>query len=513
MNSGAGNGAKKRLSRRKFVKRAALGGLALTGGGLAYSLFRKAPGPSYPATYSTRVKPLPTFAGNRPNIIIINADDLGYGDLSCYGSRAIETPNIDALAREGTRFTDFHACDAVCTPSRAGLLTGRYPARMMLDTPLHPGSESLKKRTLVRLGYLFGRIGLLDLATRRASEGLHDAEITLAEALKAGGYRTGMVGKWHLGDYSHDPGFNPVRHGFDSYLGVPYSNDMHPFPLYRNEELLEADVPDQAALTGLYTKEAVEFIESPGKEPFFLYFAHTFPHRPLFASEDFAGQSAGGLYGDVVQEIDWSVGRILEALENRGLAENTMVFFTSDNGPWYQGSPGSFRGRKGQTFEGGHRVPFIARAPRMISPGSVCDAPAVNLDLFPTCLAAAGLALPDDRIIDGRDITPLLTGKSSRSPHQYLYFYHHGELEGIRSGDWKFFRNTSHYSWPMPVNKKLGALANHTTGPLPLLHNLSTDPGEAYNLVQRFPHVVERLGAAMTAWEAEIESNPLGFLR
>jgi len=288
---------------------------------------------------------------------------------------------------------------------------------------------------------------------------------------------------------------------------------MHPFPLYRNEELLEADVPDQAALTGLYTKEAVEFIESPGKEPFFLYFAHTFPHRPLFASEDFAGQSAGGLYGDVVQEIDWSVGRILEALENRGLAENTMVFFTSDNGPWYQGSPGSFRGRKGQTFEGGHRVPFIARAPRMISPGSVCDAPAVNLDLFPTCLAAAGLALPDDRIIDGRDITPLLTGDSSQSPHEYLYFYHHGELEGIRSGDWKFFRNTSHYSWPMPVNKKLGALANHTTGPLPLLHNLSTDPGEAYNLVQRFPHVVERLGAAMTAWEAEIESNPLGFLR
>ncbi|MFC1661811.1 sulfatase [Gemmatimonadota bacterium] len=503
---------KKRLSRRKFVTRAALGGLALSGGGVAYSLFRTPSGPPYPATYTNRVRPLPSFAGERPNIVIINADDLGYGDLSCYGSRAIETPNIDRLAREGARFTDFHTCDAVCTPSRAGLLTGRYPVRMMLDTPLPSLGETLRRRVLVRLGYLFGRVGLLDLATRRASQGLHEAEITLAEALKQGGYRTGMVGKWHLGDYSHDQRFNPLRHGFDSYLGVPYSNDMHPLPLYRDEEILEPDLPDQEALTGLYTKEAVDFIEASGEGPFFLYFAHTFPHRPLFASEAFAGQSAAGLYGDVVQEIDGSVGRILEALEANGLTENTMVFFTSDNGPWYQGSPGPFRGRKGQTFEGGHRVPFIARAPSLIPPGSLCAAPAVNLDLFPTCLAAAGLALPDDRIIDGRDITSLLTGDSHRSPHEYMYLYHHGALEGIRSGDWKYFRNTSHYTWPMPVNKKLGALANHTTGPLPLLHNLRTDPGESYNLALSFPDVVTRLESAMTAWEDDIESDPLGFL-
>jgi uncharacterized sulfatase len=502
----------KRLSRRKFVKRATLGGLALAGGGTAYSLLRGRPGPEYPNAYRAEVRPLPSFDGNPPNIVIINADDLGFGDLSCYGSQAIQTPNLDGLAEQGVRFTDFHTCDAVCTPSRAGLLTGRYPARMMLDTPLHPVGEALSKRALVRLGYFFGRLGLLDLATRRAANGLHPAELTLAEALKFGGYRTGMVGKWHLGDYTHDPDFNPIRHGFDSYFGVPYSNDMHPFPLYRGEELVEADVKDQGALTGLYTEEAVNFIASSQAHPFFLYFAHTFPHRPLFASQSFSGQSAGGLYGDVVQEIDWSVGQLLAAIDLAGLTENTIVFFTSDNGPWYQGSPGPHRGRKGQAFEGGHRVPLIVQAPDRIPPGRVCDTPAVNLDLFPTCLAAAGLALPDDRIIDGRNLWGLLEGESSRPPHDFLYLYHHGELEGVRSGDWKYFRSTSHYTWPMPVNKNLGRLANHTSGPQPLLYNLSSDPGEAYSLASRHPEIVGRMEDAMSAWESEMESNALGFL-
>ena len=365
----------------------------------------------------------------------------------------------------------------------------------------------------MRLGYALGRVGLLDLAARHGSRGLHEAEITLAEALRVGGYRTGMVGKWHLGDFSHDDRFNPLRHGFDSFFGVPYSNDMHPFPLYRDEELVDPDVLDQSVLTSLYTMEAIRFIEAAGEEPFFLYFAHTFPHRPLSASEEFAGRSTAGLYGDVVQEVDWSVGRVLEALDSRGLAENTMVFFTSDNGPWYQGSPGHFRGRKGQAFEGGHRVPFLARAPGLIPEGSVCEAPAVNLDLFPTCLAAAGLALPEDRIIDGLDITPLLTGASEQSPHEHLYLYHEGELEGVRSGKWKYFRSTSHYTWPLPVNKRLGGLVNHINGPLPLLHDLSTDPGEAYNLAERFPDVVERLEAAMTAWEDQVDADPLGFLK
>jgi uncharacterized sulfatase len=500
------------VTRRKFLRRAGMGGLALAGGGLAWSLLRRPRTPDYPATWLNTVGPSPDFDGVRPNIILINADDLGYGDLSCYGSRAIETPNIDRLALEGTRFTDFHACDAVCTPSRAGLLTGRYPARMMLDTPLQPGRLPLGKRALLRLGYAAGRLGLLDLATRRGSNGLHEAEITLPEALRVGGYRTGMVGKWHLGDFSWDPGFHPVRHGFDFFYGVPYSNDMEPFPLYRNEELLEPNVPDQGALTGLYTGEALDFVGTSRPEPFFLYFAHTFPHRPLSASDAFAGRSAGGRYGDVVEEIDWSVGRILEALDERGLAGRTVVFFTSDNGPWYQGSPGAFRGRKGQSFEGGHRVPFLARAPGRFPHGSECQTPAVNLDLFPTCLAAAGLTLPTDRLIDGRDLTPLLTGASDESPHEFLYLYHQGELEGIRFGRWKYVRSTSHYTWPMPNNKKLGTLTDHTTGPLPLLFDLASDPGEAYNLAERHPEVVARLDAAMTEWDAKMEANPLGSL-
>jgi uncharacterized sulfatase len=481
------------------------------GGGLAYSLLRKPTGPGYPAVYSNTVRPLATPPHSPPNIILINADDLGYGDLSCYGSTAIQTPNIDGLARDGIRFTDFHACDAVCTPSRAGLLTGRYPARMMLDTPLQPGGAPLSKRALLRLGYLFGRMGLLDLASRHASEGIHEAEITLAEALRVAGYRTGMVGKWHLGDFAHDSRFHPLRHGFDWFLGVPYSNDMHPFPLFRGEELVEAEVEDQASLTGLYTSEALDFIRSSDGGPFFLYFAHTFPHRPLFVSDDFAGRSTAGLYGDVVQEIDWSVGRVLQTLEELGLAQDTWVLFTSDNGPWYQGSAGPLRGRKGQAFEGGHRVPLIARIPGRTPPGSECHALSINLDLFPTLLAVAGLALPEDRLIDGRNITSLLTGESHESPHEYLYLYHQGELEGVRWGRWKYLRSTSHYTWPMPVNKKLGGLTEHTSGPLPLLHDLSSDPGEAYNLADRRPDLVNRLEGAMRGWEEEMASNPIGF--
>lgn len=500
------------MERKKFLRGAAVGGLSVAAGGMAYSFLRKPEGPSYPEAWMGPWAPTMDPDARRPNILLINADDLGYADLSCYGSEAIETPKIDGLAREGVRCTDFHSCDAVCTPSRAGLLTGRYPARMALDVPLQPGSLPLGRKALLRLGYLAGRIGLLDLATRRASDGLPQAEITLAEALRAGGYRTGMVGKWHLGDFARDPAFNPVHHGFDTFFGVPYSNDMHPFPLYRNEELLEADISDQSALTGRYTREAQAFLASGDSQPFFLYFAHTFPHRPLHASEAFAGRSAAGLYGDVVQEIDWSVGRLLQTLEEEGLADNTLVFFTSDNGPWYQGSPGSFRGRKGQSFEGGHRVPFIARAPWMIPPGSLCRAPVINLDLFPTCLAAAGVPLPGDRVIDGMDLTLLLAGEVGSSPHEYLYLYHHGVLEGARSGDWKYLRSTSHYTWPMPTNKKLGALSEHTAGPLPLLHDLAMDPGEAYNLAERYPEVVAGLEQVLARWEEEMQVNPLGRL-
>ena len=501
------------VSRRRFFKRAALGGAALAGTGLGFALLKRPAGPAYPEVRAAGLLPLEGFTGRRRNIVLINADDLGFGDLSCYGARAIRTPNIDRLAHEGVRLTDFHACDAVCTPSRAGLLTGRYPARMMLDTPLPALGEPLTKRALVGLGYIAGRMGLVDLASRMAAEGLHEAEITLGEALRSAGYRTAMVGKWHLGDFRRDARFNPLRHGFDVFFGVPYSNDMHPFPLFRGEEVVEEHVGDQAVLTGRYTDEALAFIEEHDERPFFLYLAHTFPHRPLHASEAFLGSSDAGLYGDVVHELDASVGRILQALATSGRLEDTLVIFTSDNGPWYQGSAGPFRGRKGQAFEGGHRVPFVACAPGLIPAGSVCDVPASNLDVFPTCAAAAGLALPGDRVIDGEDITPLLAGTEQQSPHDHLFLYHQGELEGVRSGRWKYFRSTSHYTWPMPHNKKLGGLTNHTSGPVPLLFDLEKDPAEAYDLAAGHPDVVARLEAAMTAWEDDMARNPLGFRR
>jgi len=504
------NTSGKGISRRGFVKAAAIGGLGLAAGGYLYSAFRKAP-PLYPEGCAGELAVSPGRHGAGPNIIVINADDLGYGDPGCYGGQAIRTPNIDGLAGDGVRFTDFHTCDAVCTPSRAGLLTGRYPARMFLDTPLHPGKVPLAKRAMVKLGYMCGELGLIDLASEGRSRGLSGCEITLAEALGAGGYRTGMVGKWHLGDYDEDPAFNPLNHGFDYYFGVPYSNDMNPFPLYRGTEVLEENIADQSKLTGLYTEEAIKFIESAGDDPFFLYFAHTFPHRPLFASEKFSGSSDAGVYGDAVQEVDWSVGRILETLKKQGKDGDTIVIFTSDNGPWYQGSPGAFRGRKGQSFEGGHRVPFIARWPGRIPAGSIVREPAMNIDLFPTLLAAAGVEPPTDRIIDGEDITGLLTVPGSASPHDYLYFYHHGDLEGVRSGKWKYFRNVNHYTWPMPVNKKLGHLSNHTAGPLPLLFNLDTDPGEAYNLAEKFPDVARELDDRMTEWEKDMEKDPSVF--
>jgi uncharacterized sulfatase len=446
-----------------------------------------------------------------PNIIVIMADDLGYGDLGSYDGQAIRTPHIDALAKAGIRFTDFHASDSVCTPSRAGLLTGRYPARMGLDVPLMPEKMSWTHTFPVALGYVAGKLGLVDVATQGAATGLHQNEITLAEALRVGGYATGMVGKWHLGDFASNPAHNPLEHGFDFYFGVPYSNDMHPLPLYHNRDQVLANVDDQTVLTRRYTEEALRFIESSQGGPFFLYFAHTFPHRPLFASDPFRNRSEGGTFGDTVEEIDWSVGELLAALEQHGLADNTLVMFTSDNGPWYQGSAGGFRGRKGQSYEGGHRVPFLARWPRRIAAGTISHEPAMNIDLFPTCLALAGLSPPDDRTIDGANILDLLTVRDSTSPHETLYFYHQGELEGVRTGKWKYLRSINHYVWPLPLNKKAGGTSEHTTGPLPLLFNLELDPGESYDLTAKHPDVAGQLAEQMTRWEAELAANPKGW--
>ena len=455
-------------------------------------------------------------AAPRPNIVIIYCDDLGYGDLGCYGSRAIATPNVDRLAREGVRMTDYYACNAICAPSRAGLLTGRYPFRSGVIGNLYPQDEPFTRRAAREyVGGSLRGIGVLDLREGEVVAGIPAKELLLGEALKTAGYRTAMVGKWHLGDYSIDPAFHPLRNGFDFSLGVPHSNDMLPCPLFRNEELLQADIgTDQAKLTGLYTREAVRFIRESGPTPFFLYVAHTFPHQPLYASERFAGKSKAGKFGDAVEEIDWSVGQIMATLQEAGVADSTLVFFTSDNGPWFEGSPGPFRGRKGQSYEGGFHVPMIARWPAGLPAGRECREPWMNIDLYPTILSLAGVPLPEDRVIDGRNVLGLLTGRESRSPHEALFFYHYDQLEGVRFGQWKYFRRINRYVWPVPLDAaplpdKLGG--SQLGDRWPLLYDLAIDPGENYNVIDTHPEVADRLEAILQAWESQTAPNPGGW--
>ncbi len=444
-----------------------------------------------------------------PNIIIINADDLGYGDLGCYGGSVIRTPNIDRLAEEGMRFTDFCSSNAMCSPSRFGLLTGRYAQRVKLHYVLFPKERPLKRRAQLTLGHIVKGLDIVDLGAFSKVDGIPADEVTLAEALKKVGYRTGMVGKWHLGDYVEFPKYHPLKHGFDNYFGVPYSNDMHPYPLCRNEDVLEKDIKDQSKLTRLYTEEAIKIIEDPKETPFFLYFAHTFPHQPFFASEDFHGKSDAGRFGDTVEEVDWSVGQLLACLERNGIAGNTLIFFTSDNGPWYNGSPGELRGRKGQSYEGGFRVPMIARWPGRIAAGSVCRSPAMNIDLFPTCLSIAGSEPPSDRIIDGQDILPLLFGKEDSFTHEPLFFYHHQWLEGVRVGKWKYYRDINTYVCPKPLDRRIRAAGK---GP-PWLYDLEKDPGENYNLSSNYPEVGRELSVIMDEWEENFERNPKGLTK
>jgi uncharacterized sulfatase len=291
---------------------------------------------------------------------------------------------------------------------------------------------------------------------------------------------------------------------------------MVPFPLYRNEQQLEAHVEDQGKLTALYTNEALDFIEQSKGHRFFLYFAHTFPHQPLYASPDFRGTSKAGLYGDTVEEIDWSVGQILDCLRRNGLEEDTLVVFTSDNGPWFEGNLGHQRGRKAQSYEGRYRVPMIARYPKHIQAGTICEQPAMNIDFFPTCLAFAGLELPQDRIIDGKGITGLLTGQSTVTPHDAFYFYHMDSLEAIRVGKWKYIRSIHQYVWPSPLTKEetfFGTLAKKRVKyRMPLLFDLEQDPSESYNLIDNFPDVVRELDEMMGEWDKRMQENPRGWI-
>jgi arylsulfatase A-like enzyme len=469
------------------------------------------------------LEPSPNFQGDRPNIVLINCDDLGYGDLSSYGSAAIRTPNVDKLAESGVKFDSFYACNSLCTPSRFGLLTGRYPERVGLGSLLlarHIGPRTTaedKTNWWSRFNdqYLrwwfvsyLSKLHFWDFWTLPEVLGIPEEEITIGEALQTAGYRTGMVGKWHLGEFPVYPEYNPVRHGFDYFYGVPHANNMRDFALYRNEECLSPDFAEMDQLTGLYTREAVQFIHESRNKPFFLYLAHTYPHTPLYASEKFRGKSMGGLYGDCVEEIDWSVGEVMCALEEDGLADNTLVIFTSDNGPSYNGSPGGLRGRKGQSYEGGFRVPMIAHWPKRIPARSVCSEPAMNTDLFPTILALAGLELPEDRIIDGKNIFGLLTSTEKRSPRDCFFFYHNKALEAVRMGKWKYIRDIDTMAWPIPLDKYWKSEGSITA---PWLYNLETDPEESYNLKLEYPEILATMEAIFQQWNKDMKENPGGW--
>jgi uncharacterized sulfatase len=513
------------LSRRGLVKKVIYGGLAVgalaaVGAEIKQLLSRRSMdelyGP-YPGPEAYKPVKLADAKAQKPNVIIIYCDDLGYGDLGCYGSKVIRTPNIDRLATQGLRCTDYYACNAVCSPSRAGLLTGRYPFRSGMTGNPYPADEAKAQLMARNLGKQLSPLGGLDLHEDYAIAGISDKELMLPKALKLAGYRTAMIGKWHLGDFSRQPEFNPVRYGFDRFYGVPHSNDMRPFPLYRNdkEEMTDA-VPALGRLTSLYTAEALDVIESARGEPFFLYLAHTFPHQPLAASEKFAGKSRGGKYGDAVEEIDWSVGEIVAALERAGVSDKTLLIFTSDNGPWFEGSAGELRGGKGQAYDGAFKVPFIAKWPNQIKAGSQSSELISNMDLFPTLLHLAGVEQPADRVIDGKNILGVLTGTVPKSPRESMFFYHYDQLQAVRAGQWKYIRETNRYVWPIPLDAEAvpRAMGKVQLGPdrSPLLYDLSADPGERYNVIHAHRDVANKLDALMVEWELQVKKNPRGFL-
>lgn len=425
------------------------------------------------------------------NFIIIFTDDQGYGDLGCYGHPTIKTPHIDKMASEGQRWTSFYSAANVCTPSRAALLTGRLPIRS--------GMYSDHRRVLFP----------------DSDGGLPASEKTIATVLKEAGYRTAAIGKWHLG---HLPQYLPTSHGFDYYFGIPYSNDMDRIPsmearealanpkveyfqvpLMRNNEIIERPA-NQNTITKRYTEEAIKFISENKKKPFFLYLAHSLPHVPLFVSENFKGKSERGLYGDVIEEIDWSVGQILNTLKKEKLDKNTYVIFTSDNGPWvlyneHGGSTGPLFGAKGTSYEGGVRVPAIFWAPGKIKPAVVLKIGS-TLDILPTISKMAGVTLPNDRKYDGYDLTPVLNG-GDENPRDEMFFYHGTRIFAARKGDFKmyFYKNN-----PLGYPEKLEKLDSSQ------LFNLQHDPSEKYNLADQYPLVLKEIEALVRDHRATVDS-------
>lgn len=421
-------------------------------------------------------------ADRPPNVVIIFTDDQGYADLGCYGAEGWETPHLDRMADEGMRFTSFCVGQAVCGASRAALLTGCYP----------------------------NRIGMLGAPSHATRHGIHPDEMLLSELCKQRDYATAIFGKWHLG---HHRQFLPLQHGFDEYFGLPYSNDMWPFhpenpgrfpdlPLIEGNEVKIAAVTpdDQKQLTTWYTEHAVDFIDRNHDRPFFLYVPHSMVHVPLFVSDKFAGKSKQGLYGDVVMEVDWSVGEILGALKRHNLEENTLVIYTSDNGPWlsygnHAGSARPLREGKGTMWEGGVREPCIMRWPGKIPAGSVCHELASTIDIFPTVARLIDAKLPDHPI-DGKDIWPLMAGyPDAKSPHEAFYYYWGHELQAVRSGDWKLHFPHVYRTLDGPPGRD-GTPSKYAQGKTELaLYNLRTDVGETLDVKEQFPEVVTRLKA------------------
>jgi len=411
-----------------------------------------------------------SIASATPNVIIIFADDLGIGDIGPYGNTIIKTPNLDRMAANGIKLTSFYASANICTPSRGGLLMGQYPIR-----------NGLSK----------------DVARPSNKIGIPDNAITIADGLKTKDYATALVGKWHLG---HRENQWPTQHGFDYFYGLPWSNDMLPLALYRQSEAIEEPV-EQTTLTKRYTEESIKFIEDNKDGPFFLYLAHSMPHIPLFVSKDFERTSEAGLYGDVIEELDWSVGQILDTLEKQGLDENTLVVFTSDNGPWWEGSSGQYRNRKGSSWEGGMRVPMIAQWKAKIKPGMESSAISMNIDLLPTIFNMADVPIPTDRPIDGKDIGRILTGHDE-SPHEFLYLFDGSIIAGVRSQDWKLVYQSWYRNW----NAKIGLDSYHF--PPGLLFDMKNHPEELYSMTRENPAIAEQHAKWLKAGQSTLE--PLG---
>ncbi len=434
-----------------------------------------------------------------PNVVLVLTDDQGYQDVGVFGSPNIETPHLDQMASEGVKLTNYYAAQAVCSASRAGILTGCYPNRIGIHNALGPHN----------------------------THGINSSETTMAEMLKAKGYKTAIFGKWHLG---HHPEFMPNRHGFDEYFGIPYSNDMWPYhpqqgsifnfpdlPLYENETIIDT-LTEQSQLTTRITQHSVDFINRNKENPFFLYVPHPQPHVPLFVSDKFKGKSKRGLYGDVIMEIDWSVGQILEALKKNGLEDNTIVIYTSDNGPWlaygdHAGSALPLREGKGTAWEGGQREPFIIKYPDKLQAGKIVDVPIMAIDILPTIAALTGSKLPE-LTIDGKNVWKVISGQTTTSPQKaYFFYYRVNELFGVRYGKWKLYFPHRYRTMEGQEPGKDGLPGEYRMVDLEdiELYNVVEDVGETKDVADEYPEIVAEIKLLANDMRSRLGDSLLGL--